>query len=153
MHELTQSTDSNCWQTAIACLLDLDPAVMPDQTAIETAGGSYLNALQAYLEKHFNLMYIELYDYQLDPFEVKDPGLHLLVGKTMRTRPDTGINHCVVAKKGVMIWDPHPSRAGLTQVTGWGALGKLPESIRTWRNASRAKGLTGLACLCPYCLD
>lgn len=40
---------------------------------------------------------------------------HILSGQTER-----GISHVVIAEEGWVVWDPHPSRAGLTSVdTAW----------------------------------
>ena len=37
---------------------------------------------------------------------------HILCGRSPRE-----ISHCVVAEEGRVVWDPHPSRAGLATVT------------------------------------
>lgn len=153
MREWTQTNvdPGNCWQTAVACILDLDPAELPDQVAIEAAKKSYSNALNAFLERHHGLMYSEVYDYQIGALAVRDPGWHMLVGPTVRTASNGGRNHVVVARHGVMVWDPHPSRAGLIEVERWGILASLPARILQFRDERRAQGDTEMTCACPKC--
>jgi hypothetical protein len=43
---------------------------------------------------------------------MRERGYHLMVGTTVWT-PVNGRHHAVVARFGEMVWDPHPSRAGL----------------------------------------
>ena len=154
MRRLTQTNieTGNCWQTAIACILDLDPAAMPDQAAIEgkSSRRSFHNALLAYLELHHGLFYSELFDYQFSALRVKEPGYHLLLGPTERT-PVNGQHHAVVGRYGQAIWDPHPSRAGLVAVERWGLLAPIPERLRAIRDEGRAMGRSELECLCPNC--
>lgn len=155
--EYTQSSVSpgNCWQTAVACILEIDPAELPDQVAIETTTpGLFMNAINAYLEQHHGLMYSEVYDYQFGALLVRDPGWHLLDGPTVRT-PTNGSEHVIVGRNGEPVWDPHPSRAGLTTVKRWGILAPLldrlreeREKLRTGENAARWQSLF---CACPRC--
>jgi hypothetical protein len=126
----------NCWQTAIACVLGVTAESLPDQHVIELATAtenaenfaghhSYSNALNAYLTKHHGLGYVQDPAWRIAPFELRDPGLHVLIGPTVRTKADGDgprILHCVVARHGKAIWDPHPSRTGLTSIKSWGWL-------------------------------
>lgn len=139
MIQLTQTQltpHGNCWQTAVACLLGVPAEELPDQHAIETeatyadrpnyAGHhSYSNALNAYLTKHHGLGYLQEPAWRIGSFALREPGFHLLIGPTVRTKTDGDgprILHCVVGKHGGQTWDPHPSRAGLTRVISWGWL-------------------------------
>lgn len=155
MIELTQTDvdHGNCWQTAVACVLEADPASMPDQVALEKAGSSYLNALNAWLERHHGLMYSELHDYQFGALSVRDPGWHFLVGPSVRT-PEKGRHHVVVARYGAMAWDPHPSRAGLVEVEKWGLVAPVPERVSRFRRERLDTdwGRKELVCRCPDCL-
>lgn len=52
----------NCWQTAIACILEVEPDTLPPQSEIDTwphevlgGWGMYSNCLQGYLRKHHGL--------------------------------------------------------------------------------------------------
>lgn len=155
MRELTQTTTGewgNCWQTCVACLLDIDPETMPSQADLcqkrgtdgYYSGPGYWNPLQAFLRDHHALTYFEVQALAMAGLVVKEPGLHMTAGPTVRT-PSTGLQHVVVARHGEMIWDPHPSRAGLTKVERVGLLLPWPEA---WDlNDSRALN----ACVCQAC--
>jgi len=173
--QLTQTNldPGNCWQTALAILLDLEAEVLPPQAEIEiamkTEGGrygghfSYLNAIQCYLQKHHGLVYIELPVWQLDQLVIN--GTHLIVGPTVRTaaaieRRAPTFNHCVVGIGGTMVWDVHPSRAGLTKDEKYGLLTKPPDDwkktparvegqLKSWREGRR-DSISDL-CPCPAC--
>lgn len=153
MREYTQTdtTHGNCWQTAIACVLEVDPAELPCQVSIEVGKRSYNNALLWYLEKHHGLMYSELQDYQFPALDVRQPGWHVALGPTVRTAVH-GKHHAVVAHRGTPVWDPHPTRAGLLEVQRWGILAPLPGRIAAEREARRAKYPGEWGCECPACL-
>jgi len=154
MREFTQTNldPGNCWQTAIACILEVEPSLLPDQVALEAANKQYNNALNAYLEHHHGLMYSELEDYQFGGILVREPGFHLLFGPTVRTTAERNIHHVVVARHGEMVWDTHPSRAGLTVVKRWGILAPLPDRVRWWRKEMLAGGgQWDFKCVCPTC--
>ena len=156
MRELTQTavgTVGNCWQTCIACILDLDPNTLPDQTLYDWRrpgedgktiyGPSYSNALNGYLRKHHGLAYTEIYDFQFVALTIKEPGIHLLAGPTVRTA-DNGMQHVVVARHGEMIWDPHPSRVGLLKGERIGLLVPFPQQ---WERTHDEF----CKCQCPTC--
>jgi len=125
MREYTQTTfgdRGNCFQTAIACVLEVEPASLPDQSACDRRGPDgrrqepyFQNLLQAYLRKHHGLAYFDrLPSTILSVFAFRDPGYHFLSGTTVRTGTlGAAERHIVVARHGKMVWDPHPSRAGL----------------------------------------
>jgi len=153
MLELTQTSlypEGNCWQTCIASLLDLDPAALPSQPDIEhrtadrPVGGSYSNAVNAYLRRHHGLFYTALFAYQMTPIEVRAPGWHMLEGETVRT-PESREHHVVIGRYGEVAWDPHPSRAGLTKVLRWSFLVPFPEDMLgvVWDR---------IPCLCSACV-
>lgn len=57
-------------------------------------------------------------------------GYHLLAGPN----PD-GVPHMVVARGGVVVWDPNPLRRGITRADGIGMLVPLkatPDDVREW---------------------
>lgn len=166
MREYTQSDTEhgNCWQTAIACILEVSPDSLPPQVyweqqpqAFNGWGGNYLHVLNGYLAVHYSLIYSELYDYQFRALQVKEPGYHLLLGPTVRSAEQQakGFNpmHTVVAHYGTMVWDPHPSRVGLTYIERWGVLAPIPDRILKQRNelASRDADYKRVMidCLCP----
>jgi hypothetical protein len=155
MKEFTQTDldPGNCWQTAVACVLEVEPRALPSQTAVEAQGKAYQNALNAYLEHHHGMLYTELEDYQTLGVTLPDPGWHLLVGPTVRTTPERRIHHCVVGHHGAPAWDPHPSRAGLTEVRRWGILCPLHDRLRRWRKEmlEKSPGDWDFLCVCPTC--
>ena len=165
----TQSSLSpgNCWQTAIACLLEVDPELLPPQHEIEAipnAGGvlggwgSYSNVLNGYLGKHHGLIYSEIQAYQFGSVRPIMPG-HTMCGPTVRTETlkkngSYHIHHCVVGVEGKAVWDVHPSRQGLIEVKSWGILGELqPVSLADRKRFAKdpAADLVFNQCLCPKC--
>lgn len=150
MTPFTQSnTDpGNCWQTGMACLLDVPAETLPDQVAIETAGSSYNNALLAYLERHHGLTFARIPVWQLPGLRLL--GFHLMVGPTVRTTEARPVQHVIVGHEGEGVWDPHPSRAGLTSVVNVEILVPIPDDIRQGRSRMRASGLID-GCSCPSC--
>lgn len=151
----TDTIHGNCWQTAVACILRVPPESLPCQVTVEKDKLSFHNKLNAYLEKHWNRIYSVIYDYQLYAVLPRPPGLHLMIGPTVRT-PVNGRHHVVVAKYGEMIWDPHPSHAGLTSVESWGLFGEIPERIIKDRMERSIKMDPQLVedlykCVCPSC--
>jgi hypothetical protein len=146
----TNTTPGNCWQTAMACLLGLPAAALPDQVAIEERKDSYHNALMAYLDKHHGLTFFTLYDWQIPAVRLPDPGLHIVIGPTVRT-PDNGVKHAVVGQHGRVLWDPHPSRAGLTGTSSWEVLVPVSGAAKDVRDRAKATERGWLPCPCPAC--
>jgi hypothetical protein len=159
MIEYTQTNlfPGNCWQTAIACVLEVSPETLPDQSVCDLWNKSdpeesgtwtrkepfYQNEIGAYLRRHHNLAYVSIQPYMLHCLEVKTPGIHFMSGKTVRTQM-LKTNHVVVARHGELLWDPHPSRAGLTEVIYWSFLVPYPEE---WsKNSIKIND-----CHCPAC--
>lgn len=173
MRELTQTVTAkrdngwvgNCWQTCVSCILDLDPEVLPPQKDYDqhetnedgTPGKwvgpkSYYGALQAYLLKHHGLAYVELSGLPSEAhslIRVSDPRqIHMLTGLTARSKAYNGMRHAVVARGGEMIWDPHPSHAGLTDEVRFAWLIPEPES---WKKSRVERGDDPAVCACPAC--
>ncbi len=157
MIELTQTdiVSGNCWQFAIACILELEPTDMPDQVFLEAETKfGYGNAVKEYLVRHHQLMYSELQDWQFSGLRVSAmDGYHMLVGPTVRTEQNN-MHHVVVAKHGKMVWDPHPSHDGLLRTSKWGIL--TPAPIRFIKQRQEQKELEGpqanaYKCYCPTC--
>lgn len=164
MKELTQTVTAsaenaflgNCWQTCVACLLDLDSIdALPSQIEHERpkpradgsmGSGYYLGALNAYLRRHHGLAYVELHEPPelLARFRIVDPGWHMMTGTTVRSASLNGARHVVVARHGELAWDPHPSRAGLLGDVQWAFLVPFP---KRWESSS----WNNYACVCPAC--
>ena len=160
MRELTQTVigeSGNCWQTCVACILDVDPAELPDQSKIERVtgrdesgkivrAGYFNNPVQAYLRDHHGMTLGHVYAHLLGAMRVTSMGgLHLAYGPTVRT-PSLGTDHVVVAREGRTIWDPHPSRAGLVKATSWGVFTECPAEWDLVESRKRNP------CVCPRCL-
>ena len=172
MKEYTQTDFSpgNCLQTAIACILEVDPTELPPQTEIELLArempdlfegwGSYKNALNGYLAKHHGLVYYQIDEHMFGGIKPSNP-YSLLIGQTIRTdkfkKTGSPIYHCVVAKDGVPVWDTHPSRAFLTTVEHWGILGKIQRKtleqndIQMKMKSPKSAYHLIFNCLCPQC--
>lgn len=166
MREWTQSVTmtpengfaGNCWQTAVACLLDVHPDELPAQSECDlydakpdgTRGKwredspSYNDRLYSYLRKHHDLCYVELH-LPAEAFallSIREPGWHMLTGRTVRSDQYGGTRHVVVARYGEMVWDPHPSRAGLLEEIRWAFLIPFPAQ---WKHNEPKP------CMCPKC--
>jgi hypothetical protein len=115
----TDFTPGNCVQTAVACVLDLDPRDVLDQTRFkdvvprEDGRGwrygtpRYLPALEEWLRAERGLRL------EMKParrLRLVKGGWHIMTGRTVRTRHNGGLRHAVVARDNVPVWDPHPSR-------------------------------------------
>ncbi len=167
-HTQTKLDPGNCWQTAVACLLDVEAEALPPQSEIEVAattesryGGhfSFQNAMQCYLQKHHGKSYVQVPVWQLAQARVF--GEHVIVGPTVRTGTELPrVLHCVVGVDSAMAWDVHPSRAGLTEVLHFGFLLPRPDDwrkdaeridsdLRSWREGRR-DSISHLCC-CPAC--
>jgi hypothetical protein len=145
MRELTQThlSPGNCLQTAIACILDLDPEVMPDQVTSE----DYYRVLNAYLKTHHGKLYVRLGKWYMGALEHKAPGYHLINGFTVRSSTNGGKTHSVVGRYGEMIWDPHPSRDGLIDVMDIGIIMPFPEKDEEYQRI-----WSMYSCECPACV-
>ena len=159
MLEYTQTSlvPGNCWQTAIASVLEIPPERLPDQTVCDLwdkpnpdESGTwkrlepfYSNELGAYLKKHHGLAYVNLQPHFMGAVDVKPPGIHFMSGKTVRTKLSKE-NHVVIAKYGELLWDPHPSREGLIEIIYWAFLIPYPKE---WSKYSTKEPV----CHCPEC--
>jgi hypothetical protein len=158
--ELTQTSlypDGNCWQTAVACILEIDPEVMPSQVVLDRhelqndgtwkrVGPGYNNPLQAYLAKHHGLAYVELHVPVEAYAQLRVDGYHLMTGETVRSEA-YGVRHVVVGKDGQQAWDPHPSRAGLLGDIHWALLVPYPKQWEKWNWRDDDSN----PCVCPKC--
>jgi hypothetical protein len=163
MIEYTQTkfgeVKGNCFQTALGCILEVDPEGLPAQDIWDVRKGkgwacSYHNIIQGYLWKHHGLGYCELADWEFAAVSVREPGWHVLIGPTVRTSDAHQVNHAVVGRYGETVWDPHPSRAGLVAVEKWGLVYQVPPRIRASRDQYEP-GSEGwrvfIDCLCASC--
>lgn len=157
-HTQTSLEPGNCFQTAVACLLDVEPEEVPDQLVNDAKrvthpdgsatweGPHYVTALNAYLRTHHGLAYMEVH-YPIELFthavQLREPGYHLMTGRTVRS-PVNNSRHVVVGRFGELVWDPHPSRAGLIEDVNYAFLLPFPQS---WKKIPG----TETPCVCPKC--
>jgi len=113
--QTTIGVRGNCLQTAIESLLEFEQGTLPAQQDYPL--GTYLGPLNGFL-RSCGLVYFE------EPPSRRAPGWHVLTGPTVRTA-QIGTLHSVVACNGRMVWDPHPSRAGLIGTRSWGFLASI----------------------------
>lgn len=142
MLELTQTNldPGNCWQTAWACVLEVDPAELPDQVSIGLS--SYFSALKSYFLVHHEKGILVVSDRPVvELIRPRSEELHILCGPTERTA-SSGKNHCVVGRGGEPVWDPHPSRVGLLYAHEMQILMPYPDE---WRSRELPP------CACPAC--
>lgn len=168
MIELTQTNlaPGNCFQTCVASVLDLDPSLLPaqenyDRYVIKEDGARsyphphkrYDAAVNVYLQKHHGLGYLQLHvptASLLAVMGMRDPGWHFFAGNTVRTAT-TGCTHLVVARYGEIVWDPHPSRAGLLD-DGHRRLAMLIPWPESWTSVWGSSTGDMPPCECPACL-
>lgn len=143
----SNTTPGNCYQTAVACVLDLPADDLPDQVAIEAAGDDYFGVLQAFVWHHRGLGLYEVQDWLTAGVQVREPGWHVMSGTTVRTA-ESGMHHAIVGRYGQPFWDPHPSRAGLLTVLEWSVIAPVPERLLAWKRETMAK----YPCRCSICV-
>lgn len=95
----------NCLQAAVASLLDLDLDAVPH---FAESRGDWWQDMETFAQEHGYTMT------QFGPRH-EPPVFGLAFGFTNRSSE----RHAVVYRDGVMAWDPHPSRDGLTSVRTW----------------------------------
>lgn len=143
VRQTNQGGRGNCMAACFASILDTSIDDVPDYRAIAAAGGSWLNAINTWLSKHWDLLYIEL---EPEVTKVVQPhGWHLI---NYGTR-DQG--HSVVGSFGGPVWDPagrflDPSALERQPPYSYGVLVDLSEDLKTtWLP-------TWAQCLCPSCI-
>lgn len=99
-HEEGAELPGNCLQAAVASLLDLDLEDVP-HFIVEP---DWMERLAFFAHVH---------GYQIEYVSPDTPGGGIAIGPSPR-----GVQHAVVWADGAMVWDPHPSRDGLTEPGG-----------------------------------
>ncbi|HEX7050054.1 MAG TPA: hypothetical protein VF188_07645 [Longimicrobiales bacterium] len=113
-----------CWASILHCPID----EVPDYQGIDAAGGSWMNAVNTWLTKHYGLLYVEL-ERWIAPFVVPR-GWHLINGDTPR---EGNGGHSCVGFRGTLVWDPNPAGPGIRQVDTWGLLVPIgADQKQTW---------------------
>lgn len=119
-HDPETGRPGDCLRASVASLLGLGLAEVPHFVSIEFGRPDDDPRVHAWwwsligwcasLEPAFDVVPIDT-DTWPQPDDPDDPlhGCYLLTGPS----PRGPLNHTVVARAGVVVWDPHPSRAGL----------------------------------------
>lgn len=117
LHEPENGKHGNCFSAVIASLLHLPIEIIPTFCSRET----WVRDVNAWL-RPYGMCYIplrlELGDYKewLTSLGIDDLW-HEIVGPSPRS---VDVNHACVASNGAVVFDPHPSDAGLKQITSIG---------------------------------
>ena len=107
MRHITQtkfgSEEGNCFAACIACLFPVEIEDVPD--FYQQAQSLWWDAFCLWMCEHFNVEPVITGHYESIP----DPSTPYLIGG----KAERGLMHSVIGRNGKVIWDPHPSRAGL----------------------------------------
>lgn len=98
-----ESTKGNCMRASLASIFEIKIDDMPKFEEMEKS--AWKNSFKAWL-RTFNLQLIE------SRSEPEHDEFYIAIGNTSR-----GVLHCIVAKSGLDIHDPHPSQEGLLSVS------------------------------------
>lgn len=110
--------NGNCLMACVASILECSLDELPTMDSC-THDGSWWGILQRVLqERGLTAVYYQpVGEWCGAPFaHIAPPGYHLVTGESPRGLVDDRgnvIGHVCVAKDGVVVHDPHPSRAGL----------------------------------------
>lgn len=99
-------TKGDCTQCCIASILDLAYEDVPDFIMEE----NFFRSRDAFLASKGLRMQ------DVAPWFLKPDRMYLACGTTVRT-PLTGVHHMVIYQGDKLLFDPHPSKAGLVNVT------------------------------------
>lgn len=98
----------NCMSACIASILELPIEEVPYFMGNDIRGGAWKLKLKVWLAER------GLYPLFITPVaEIYIPRYHIMQGKSPRGRG----THAVVAKGDRVVWDPHPSRAGIRDIS------------------------------------
>lgn len=96
----------NCWQVAVACVLDLELEEVPHFIKIHDEGGEHwwLHS-QRWLNER---------GYKLEPLAAAPDTdeLYLVIGPSPRGQE---LSHVVIYQNGKMVHDPHPDATGVLE--------------------------------------
>lgn len=119
--QLVDQKPNGCWTACMACISGLPYADFPPPPDEDDPKSEHHNAVVRHL--HANGWTTAYLGSRIPK------GFAIMGGKSPR-----GFQHAVVAKDGVMVYDPHPSRAGLVKVEDFELvipiLGLLPKETQ-----------------------
>jgi hypothetical protein len=102
--------EGNCLAACLASVFECRIEECPDFDALYKAGKDWWGAMREFcLPSGYSVIHVGVGWMPRPP-----AGYHLMGGKS--PRPDVTHGHLVVVRNGVIVHDPHPSRAGIIKV-------------------------------------
>lgn len=98
-----ESTNGNCMRASLASIFEISIDDLPRFEEMDK--DKWRKAFE-------NWLGTQGYSLSITKEQPITDGYYMMLGKTVR-----GVLHCVVAKQGNMVHDPHPSGTGLTTIT------------------------------------
>jgi hypothetical protein len=118
--------EGNCLAACLASYFECEIAEVPDFGAIHDGGGDWWQAMRAFaLPRGVSIVHVGA-GWMPDPPQ----GLHVQGGKS--PRPEVTAGHVILVDNGVMVHDPHPSRAGLLDVEDYYLMVKMTSTGISW---------------------
>lgn len=112
-HDPESGVIGDCYRTALACILDLEPEDFPHVGIEQWRDPDLFNK---HFEKHlesigFSMVQIAWNNLvgMLNSMEIANPGVYYVIGGESRN----GCGHVVVACGGEIVWDPAQDNSGL----------------------------------------
>ena len=131
LHDPENGLWGNCFQTALACVLDMEVEEVPH---FYDQGNTSIDPIQKWLLQ-FNLCLVTI-GHAKDHDWFAESGLTEVVTISGGPSPryDGKVDHCVVARGGRMLHDPHPSRDGVPEFTHhWFLAAVSPAWTKKWK--------------------
>ena len=117
MHIPEKGIIGDCWRTCIACILEIEPALVPHFVELHINGGEHTDLLtNKYMESDYKLLPIAYHGTDdIDTFLYSQASLvanknivFILVGTSRN-----GTDHCVLMRNGLILWDPAIDNSGI----------------------------------------
>lgn len=102
------ATEGNCLMACVASLFNARLDELPELSSTHDDGSWYDVLRTSTLRWNYTVAHVP------NDTPVLPQGTHLAMGMS-----DRGLPHVVVMRDGVLLHDPHPSRAGLLTITAW----------------------------------
>ena len=110
--------EGNCWTACLCSILELELDDLKDvQNAHAEQARRYLDGVEWSWDPILEVLHPHGVTLVFFPDHLPPKGYSLASGPSPR-----GIQHSCVARDGVVVHDPHPSRAGLREIEGYTAL-------------------------------
>lgn len=120
-YDAEKETRGNCLITAYASFLDLNVSDCPQIQLffdVKKPANFWMQTVELWL-KHYGYREVAWLP-EFEPINHGHVDYYFGVGKSAR-----GVHHIVIYKDGEMVFDPHPSKTGLLNITEWITLEKI----------------------------